>query len=48
MTLKQQPFDFEETKEGAMRCRWVPLHELSADMLTFPIDKKVAGMVKKA
>ncbi len=45
LNVSRQPFDFEEKKEGAMRCRWVPLPELSDDMFTFPVDKKVVRML---
>lgn len=33
--------------ENEPNFRWVPLSELNPDMLTFPIDKKVAEMVIK-
>ena len=45
LEVSDRPFDFPEKREGAMRCRWVPLQEVSEDIFTFPIDKKVAGML---
>ncbi len=46
LDVSVRPFDFREKKEGAMRCRWVPLQKVSEDVFTFPIDKKVAGMLQ--
>ena len=37
-------YDFQKT-EGAQSFRWISLSELSEDDFTFPIDKKVAGML---
>lgn len=45
VAVKQTPFDFDEAKEGAISFRWIPLHTISEDQFTFPIDKKVAGML---
>lgn len=39
-------FDFAERVDGAQSFRWIPLDELSADDLTFPVDKKVAEMLR--
>jgi ADP-ribose pyrophosphatase YjhB (NUDIX family) len=39
-------FDFVPV-DGAQAFRWVSLQKLSIDELTFPIDKKVAGMLKE-
>ena len=44
-SIKRKPFDFEKTQEGAQAIRWIQLKDLSPDELTFPIDKKVAGML---
>ena len=41
-------FDFEETKEGAISFRWLPISTLTEEAFTFPIDKKVAIMLKEA
>ncbi len=40
------PFDFE-AEEGAQTFRWVPLPALKPHELTFPVDQKVAGMLKE-
>jgi len=45
--ISKNKFDFEK-KEGAQAFRWVPLSKLSAEELTFPIDKKVALMLWQA
>ena len=37
--IKEKPFDFEHKKEGAQAFRWLELKKLSADDLTFIIDK---------
>ncbi|HSY76436.1 MAG TPA: NUDIX domain-containing protein [Bacteroidia bacterium] len=41
-----KPFDFAETKEGAISFRWLPINSLSEDMFTFPIDKKVSVLLR--
>lgn len=38
-------FDFEDT-DGAQTFRWVSLATVHEDEFTFPIDKKVLGMLK--
>jgi 8-oxo-dGTP diphosphatase len=45
--VKQKPFDFDEIKEGAISFRWIPLHTILEEQFTFPIDKRVAGMLKE-
>ncbi|MEO5569393.1 MAG: NUDIX domain-containing protein [Bacteroidia bacterium] len=40
-------FDFTELKNNVQTFRWVELKDLTEDEMTFPIDKKVAGMLKK-
>ncbi len=44
---KEERFDFGQRAEGMHVFRWVPLEKLSPDDLTFPIDKKVAGMIRQ-
>jgi 8-oxo-dGTP diphosphatase len=39
-------FDFEEI-EDAQRFRWVALDGLSPEDLTFPIDRRVAEMIRR-
>jgi len=43
--VSTKKFDFEK-KEGAMAFRWIDLENLSPDEFTFPIDKKVADMLR--
>jgi ADP-ribose pyrophosphatase YjhB (NUDIX family) len=45
VTKKQ--FDFPEIKEEAQTFRWIALKDLSENDFTFPIDKKVAEMLRK-
>lgn len=47
ISIKQNPFDFDEEKEGAISFRYIPLNTISEEQFTFPIDKKVAGLLKK-
>jgi len=39
-------FDFPELKNGNMSFRWRKISELSEEELTFPVDKKVAEIIK--
>jgi 8-oxo-dGTP pyrophosphatase MutT (NUDIX family) len=41
-------FDFPELTEGAQNFRWIPLEKLSLDDVTFPIDKKVVGLINNS
>lgn len=43
--IKQKPFDFDELKEGAIAFRLICKASISEEQFTFPIDKKVAGML---
>lgn len=45
--IKQKPFDFDEAKEGAISFRQIPLNTISEEQFTFPIDKRVAGLLKE-
>lgn len=47
LPMKQKTFDFEEEKEGAISFRLLPLKNISEDYFTFPIDKKVALLLKE-
>ncbi len=47
LSIKQKPFDFDEEKEGAIAFRLIPIQTISEDQFTFPIDKKVASMLKE-
>jgi len=42
----QNPFDFPELTNGQQSFRWVSITEIKEDDLSFPIDKKVAGLLK--
>lgn len=45
--IKQKPFDFDEAKEGAISFRYIPINTISEEQFTFPIDKRVARMLKE-
>lgn len=45
--IKQKAFDFDEIKEGAISFRQIPATSISEEQFTFPIDKKVAAMLKE-
>ena len=45
--IKQQPFDFDEVKDGAISFRKIPLKTITEEEFTFPIDKKVASLLKE-
>lgn len=44
--ISETPFSFREKIDGAQIFRWIPLKEISPDDFTFPVDKKVAEMLK--
>ncbi len=46
--VSSKPFDFPEEKNGQQSFRWVPLEDLDEENLSFPIDRKVAGMLKRS
>lgn len=43
--ISDKPFDFKELKNGNQSFRWIPVRKLKPEMLSFPIDKKVAEML---
>lgn len=45
--IKQTQFDFDEEKEGAIAFRLIPIFTISEEQFTFPIDKKVASLLKE-
>ena len=47
LDIKEKPFDFEQEKEGAISFRYIPIYTISEEQFTFPIDKKVASMLKE-
>lgn len=44
--ISSSPFDFEKMAEGSQSFRWVSLTDIDPSMMSFPVDKKVAGMLK--
>lgn len=44
--VARKKFDFENLKEGAESFRWIPMRKLSSKDFKFPVDKKVARMLK--
>jgi len=40
-------FNFTEIKEGAISFRWLDIQSISEKDFTFPIDKKVASLLKE-
>ncbi|MGC9375244.1 MAG: NUDIX domain-containing protein [Bacteroidales bacterium] len=45
--VSTKPFDFPELKNGNMSFRWVSIAQLSEKDMTFPVDQKVVGLLKK-
>lgn len=43
----KEAFDFTELTEGAQCFRWVALSDIDEAMFHFPVDKKVAKMLRK-
>lgn len=46
--IKQKAFDFDEAKEGAISFRKISVNAISEEHFTFPIDKKVATLLKES
>jgi len=44
--ISEVPFDFKEKINGSQSFRWIPLKNITPQDLTFPIDKKVAEMLR--
>lgn len=44
--VSEKPFSFKEKVDGAQIFRWISLEIISADDFTFPVDKKVAEMLR--
>lgn len=44
--ISKEPFDFEMIN-GNQSFRWEPISVLSPEDLTFPVDRKVMGMIKE-
>jgi ADP-ribose pyrophosphatase YjhB (NUDIX family) len=45
--ISETPFDFKGKINGSQSFRWIPLRELHAEDLSFPIDRHVAGLLKE-
>ncbi len=45
--ISNEPFDFEKMENGNQSFRWKKIRELSEENFTFPIDRKVAEMLKR-
>ena len=43
-TVSVKPFDFEDIN-GSQSFRWLPIRNICAEIMTFPVDKKVAEMI---
>jgi 8-oxo-dGTP diphosphatase len=43
--VSEKPYDFEDVN-GSQSFRWFPLQQICADIMTLPVDKKVADMLK--
>jgi ADP-ribose pyrophosphatase YjhB (NUDIX family) len=41
------PFDFKELKNGNRSFRWIKIKDLSDNVLTLPIDRHVAALLRK-
>lgn len=44
--VSDRPFDFPELKNGQQSFRWVSLKDIQEEDLTFPVDRKVIGLLK--
>ena len=44
--VSENPFSFKEKVDGAQIFRWISLETISEDDFTFPVDKRVAEMLK--
>ncbi len=45
--ISEKAFDFAEMKNGNQSFRWLSIDKLSADELTFPVDRHVANLLKE-
>lgn len=45
--VSDRPFDFPELKNGQQSFRWVSLKDIQEEDLTFPVDRKVTGLLKR-
>lgn len=47
LNISTEKFNFVETKNGSQSFRWISLQDLNPDEMTFPIDQKVAALIKR-
>jgi hypothetical protein len=45
--ISDVPFDFSGDIDPAQSFRWIDWKDFSEEVMTFPIDKLVAGILKK-
>ncbi|UCH15191.1 MAG: NUDIX domain-containing protein [Bacteroidales bacterium] len=45
--ISTTPFDFHELKNGNWSFRWIKIKDLSDEVLSFPIDRHVARLLRK-
>jgi 8-oxo-dGTP diphosphatase len=46
--ISTKPFDFSEAVHGSQSFRWIGIDDLELEELTFPVDRKVAQLLKSA
>jgi 8-oxo-dGTP diphosphatase len=47
VSIATNPFDYPIENDGAISFRWIAKKEFNEDILTFPIDKVVARMIRR-
>ena len=45
--ISNKSYNFEKEQNGAQSFRWININDLDSDEMTFPIDKKVASLLKE-
>jgi 8-oxo-dGTP diphosphatase len=45
--ISQKAFDFEKDVNGNQSFRWVHISEITPELFTLPVDKRVGGMIGK-
>ena len=46
-SVSEKPFDYGNEENGKISFRWVKLKNIGSEEFSFPIDKKVAGLILK-
>jgi 8-oxo-dGTP diphosphatase len=44
--ISKRKFDFEKLYDGVQSFRWIKMTELTPEDVTFPVDKKVAALIR--